>query len=452
MRCRRAATAATAILLASTVAFGNGRPPLTNGIHFRPGDQHSLYVATTFGLLISHDDGCTFDWLCENNVGYGGMFDPIYAVATDGTIFATTYTGLRVSRDGGCTFQTATDDLPPGDPGRLDVWVNALAIGPTGEVWIGTADATKPTDLYRSIDNGATFTALGMQAPTILWNGIQVAPSDAMRIYATGNEVGSSGGDAGQVPGVAHFFVSANDGAAWTPLPLTGVKYGGMPSVRVVAVDPANPDIVYLASELGASPPNGDLLYRSADGGMTLAQVLATSDPIHDVAIDGQRIFVTTSIDGGMQTGPSYESTDGGMTFGPTAGTPVLGCIGRREDGVLVGCGANWDPDFMAVAKSPDDGSTWQKVWRFAQLDGPLKCPAGTVQHDTCDVMRWPTLQQQFGATGPVCGDHQWPGDPAPPSHSGGGCCDAGGGGPASLLSAFGVALWLGRRRRRDVV
>ena len=63
---------ALALVLAASAAHANGRPPLTNGIHFKPNDPHSLYVATTFGLLISHDDGCTMNWICEGNIGYGG--------------------------------------------------------------------------------------------------------------------------------------------------------------------------------------------------------------------------------------------------------------------------------------------------------------------------------------------------------------------------------------------
>lgn len=69
----------------------------------QPGDNHSLHVATTFGLLVSHDDGCSFRWICEQNIGYGGTFDPKYRIAGDGTLFATTFSGLRVIRDdGGC--------------------------------------------------------------------------------------------------------------------------------------------------------------------------------------------------------------------------------------------------------------------------------------------------------------------------------------------------------------
>src|SRR5262245_55778324 len=126
-------------LTISATAYANGRAPLTNGIHFRPGDPHSLYIASTFGLLISHDDGCTVQWVCEANMGFGDMFDPIYAIASDGTIFATTMVGLRVSRDGGCSFTTATDQLPAGDPGRLDLYMSALDIGPTGEDRQGTS-------------------------------------------------------------------------------------------------------------------------------------------------------------------------------------------------------------------------------------------------------------------------------------------------------------------------
>jgi hypothetical protein len=42
---------------------------------------------------------------------------------------------------------------------------------------------------------------------------------------------------------------------------------------------------------------------------------------------------------------------------------------------VWVGSGANWDPDFKAVARSLD-GSSWDKVFRFVELSGPLDCRA----------------------------------------------------------------------------
>jgi len=432
-----------ALVLATSVAHANGRPPLTNGIFFQKGDPHSLYVRTTFGLLISHDDGCTFDWVCEQNIGYGGMFDPKYAIATDGTLFATTFTGLRVSHDGGCSF---TNTGPA-------TWIDALDIGPTGEVWIGTAESGQPNDVYSSTNNGGEFVSKGMQSPSIWWKSVKVAPSNAQRVYIAGYQVAGAAADGGQLPPTAHVLRSDDDGAHWTPSPLTGVMYASTPIVYVDAVDPTNPDVVYLTS-LGANPPNGDRLYRSSDGAMTWTEVLATTDPIRDVVIrDAQTVIAATELGG------SFMSTNAGISFSAMNAPPQLECLGQAPDGSLIGCGANWEPDFMSVAKSGDGGQTWQKVWRFVEIHGPLQCPDGTAEHDTCELGYWPNLATQFGATGPTCGSNAgrgtWPptdmgsaGDPPPVKHKSGGCCDAGEGAPIGALWAFAFVLLLRRRRR----
>jgi hypothetical protein len=424
---------AVALVASTATASANGRPPATNGVFFKPGDNQSIFVRTTFGLLISHDDGCHFDWICEQNIGYGGPFDPKYAVATDGTIFATTFTGLRVSRDGGCSFTTATADLPMGDPGRIaDLWIDALAIGPTGEVWVGTSESGKSNDVYRSVDNGQTFGKTGMQSPTIFWKSVKIAATDAKRIYITGYEL---------VPPSAHLLTSTDDGAHWTPSPLANVMFGSTPVIYVVAVDPANADVVYMLSQ-AANPPSGDRLYRSADAGATWTEVLATTQPMNDIVIrDAQTVIVADA------AGGSFVSTTGGTSFQPMANTPQLACLGQRGDGQLIGCGTNWDPDYKAVSRSPD-AATWQKVFRFVELDGPLACPAGTAEHDMCDQQLWAGLREQFGATGSTCGvaPDGPAGDPGPvPPPKG--CCDTGAAGPASLLFGLGVGGLLLRRR-----
>jgi hypothetical protein len=431
------------LLFVAAVAHANGRAPLTNGVRFAPSDPHALYIATTFGLLVSSDDGCTFRWLCEQNVGYGGIFDPKYAVATDGTLFATTFTGLRVSRDGGCSFTTATAELPLNDPNRIaDIWIDALDIGPTGEVWVGTAESGKPNDVFVSADNGSTFLSRGMLSSTIWWKSVKVAPSNAQRVYIAGYEVG------GAMP-VAHLLRSDDDGAHWTPEPLANMMFGSTPIVIVFAVDPNNQDIVFAAS-VGANGA-GDLLYRSTDGGATFSQVLAASGTVHDVVIvDAQTVMVTTIVASGTTFvgGPAYRSIDGGKTFQTMAGAPQLACLGLRPDGTLIGCGANWDPDHMAVGKSTDLGATWQKVWRFVELAGPLTCADGTTEHDTCAVQMWPALQQQFATTGPTCGAFvidAVPDGVQPKKH---GCCD-GGAGAASAAWAVVVMTIVLRRRRR---
>lgn len=104
------------------------------------------------------------------------------------------------------------------------------------------------------------------------------------------------------------------------------------------------------------------------------------------------------------------------------------------------------------MTKSTDGGQTWQKVWRFVELYGPLACPDGTPEHDTCDLGQWQNIKAQFGATGPTCGLNAGDpsaGDPAPVKKKTGGCCDAGDGAPISALWAFGVLVLLRRHRAR---
>lgn len=412
-------------------AHANGRAPVTNGVYFRPTNSETIYVRATFGLLISHDGGCSFRWTCEQNIGYGGTFDPKYAIGADGAIFATTYTGLRVSRDGGCSFTTATAELPAGTPGRIaDVWVDALDIGPTGEVWVATAENGKINDVYRSTDNGVTFAARGMAAPDIWWKSLLVAPSDAARVYIAGYQVATP------AP-LARVYTTADGGQTWKEASLAGVQLAATPLVRIAAIDPADPQRVYLVST-GASGLEGDRLYRSTNGGVSFTEVLATTQPIADVVIRDATVLVASGAG-------TYTSSDGGVTFGPAATSPRLACLGKRPDGSLIGCAPNWDPDFMAIGRSTD-AAQWQKIFRFVELAGPLECPAGTTGHDVCDQELWPGLRAQFGATGPTCGA---PPDPPPdpdPSDSGG-CCDAGDASPLGMGLFTLLTAWVLRSR-----
>ncbi len=438
-----------ATLAAMPHASANGRGVVTNGVYLRPGDPSSIYLQTTFGLLISHDEGCTFRWICEQNLGYGGIWDPKYAVAEDGTIFATTFEGLRVSHDGGCTFATATSELKKSDPNRIaDIWIDALDIGPDGHVWVGTAETGHTNDIFMSTDNGVTFTSKGMLSPEIWWKSVKVAPSDAQRVYITGYQIANDP--------TSYFYRSENAGGAWTPSPLAGIQYASTPVVLVKAIDPANENILYMTS-VGANPPMGDRLYRSTDAGETWTEVLASAASIHDVVIvDPQKIIVVTQIitPQSVKGGPSYQSTNGGTSFEETTGMPLLACLVRKPDGGLLGCGANWEPDFKAVARSADGGATWDKVWRFSEIAGALQCAEGTVQHDTCDVSLWDCpecmtdLKRQLGAKGPMCGATGDPPVTTPPKKPGG-CCDAGAGGPLTATWAFVVGVLLLRRRRR---
>jgi hypothetical protein len=420
----------------TTAAHANGRPPVTNGVFFQPNDNQSLYVRSTFGLLVSHDAGCSFRWVCEQSIGYGGTFDPKYAIAVDGTLFATTFTGLRVSHDGGCSFKTATAELTAGAPGRIaDMWVDALDIGPTGEVWVATADSAKPNDVFRSTDGGVTFVSRGMASSVLSWKSLAVAPSDAMHVYVAGYQVANA-------PPTAQLFSTINGGQTWTQAALTGVQFAGTPLVTIAAIDAANPKHMYIVSVQANGA--GDRLYRSTDGATTFTEVLATTQPIANVVIRDATTVLVASGDG------MSRSDNAGVSFKPATTAPQLACLGKRADGTLIGCAANWDPDFMAVGRS-DDASQWQKIFRFIEFDGPLACQPGTTGHDMCDQQLWPGLRTQFGVTGPTCATATdlpaVDGVEMEPPKPSGGCCDAGDRSPIGMGLLTGLTAWMLVRR-----
>jgi uncharacterized protein (TIGR03382 family) len=436
-----AAFAAFAGLAAAAgTAAANGRPPATVSVHTRAGADREIYVSTTFGFLISRDDGCSFRWVCENAIGYAGTFDPKYRIARDGTIYATTSEhGLRVSRDGGCEFITAGLREHP----ELETWVDAIDLGPDDDVWIGTAKSGRTNEVYHSTDAGRTFTAMGLESSTVWWKSIRVAPSLGSRVYISGYQVAARADLdplAERPPGPATFLMRTDDaGAHWSQVSLEGIQLATVPVVLVEAVDPQDPDVVLIRS-VGTSFP-GDRLYRTDSGGAVWEEVLATPDPIRDVVFTHDHRVLAATIGSGI-----HVSTDGGRTFTQLDNQPQTACLTERSDGTLFACGANWEPDFKAIARSTDAAS-WTTVFRFVELAAPLQCPHHTVQYETCELKSWPVLREQFGAAPPECAALT-PDAPGPPP-GGDGCCDASGGAPATAIAGIALVVLAGRLRRR---
>jgi len=121
-----------------------------------------------------------------------------------------------------------------------------------------------------------TFATRGMLSPSVWWKSVKVAPSNTQVVYVAGYQVAGAP--------TARLYRSEDGGAAWTERPLFGeqrdpptMQFGATPIVLVAAVDPKQPNTLFLTS-LEANPPKGDRLYRSTDAGVTFKQVLATTD------------------------------------------------------------------------------------------------------------------------------------------------------------------------------
>ncbi len=161
---RTATCLALSAFLFAAGASANGRFPLAQQLVVSPQDPNWLVLRATFGLVISADAGKSWRWVCEQSVGYSGIEDPAIGVTKGGALVAGIFDGLRRSENGGCDFTFPSPELE----GRyaVDITVDKKD---TSRVYVlastGKGGGKFETILFRSTDEGATFSQLGAALP-----------------------------------------------------------------------------------------------------------------------------------------------------------------------------------------------------------------------------------------------------------------------------------------------
>jgi hypothetical protein len=408
------------------VALANGRPPNVSTITVKRGDPTHIVAGATFGVVVSNDRGVRWRWMCEDAVGYGGMYDPDYAFSATGSLFATTFTGLKIRRDA-CSFT----DAPTGA-----MFVPTIAQGPTGALYLAAAD---PADakIYKSTDDGMTFPTSGIAGQVGDWySSLEVAPSDPQRVYLSGYRFIPDGGS-GTVR-VFTLFRSLDGGATWVSLPVTDFVTRQDSTVDIVGISATDPDLVF--ARVTHEDAIGDAIYRSANGGQSWTRILGKPSTLSFVVRSTGELVAGTADVG------SVHSTDNGATWQDLTGAPHIRCLVETE-GEVWACAQNFGLDEAGIMKSTDL-VTWTKVLRFEEIDAPVDCPAGTAQRDKCDAL-WCGLCAQLGCDAKrECPNLNGDGPITTPPASKG-CCDTGNGGARSsamLAVVIGLVTW--RRRR----
>ncbi len=191
--------------------------------------------------------------------------------------------------------------------------------------------------IWKSDDAGRTWQPIFDQAPTGSVGALAVAWSDPNVIYAGSGE-GLQRPDLAVGDGV---YKSTDAGATWT-----NVGLGDAQQIASMAVDPHDPNVVFVAALGHPYGPNSERgIYRTLDGGRTWERVLYRGDDVgaFDVIIDphdSKTIYATLwaarqapwEIGGSFEIPGSgiYKSTDGGATWAQlTQGVPAR--IGRTE-------------------------------------------------------------------------------------------------------------------------
>lgn len=465
------------------VASANGRDPYSSSVHFQRGSEQNIAAGMTFGLVLSHDGGATWEWMCEKAIGYGGEYDPDYEYTSTGAVFATTFDGLKVMRDG-CTFAAT----PPGM-----TFVSRIEQDKDGNFYYAASD---PMDskIYKSVNDGATFTSVTPPGslPNDWWESIETAPSnDAQNIYVylTGfrlvQKCTPNSGNPGTPctmnsectnGGMCEFqktfllYKSTDGGTSYTTMSMSGIATTSANSIiQIVGISPVDPNTLYVKVTLETGT-DGDSIYKSTDAGASWTKILSKNSRFglsFLVRYDGSCIAGTREM--GAWTAPA-SGTGCGTTWTPLAGAPHIGCLYENaahevwactQDRAILQLGL--ESDGYGLMKSTDL-TTWTGMLKYEDIKAPVACAVGTAQNDRCierymdEQSPWCCLVPQLGITSTaidcsgqrgcfatVDGAVDAP-SMKPPEK---GCCETGSsGGPAMFLSTL-VAGGLLRRRRR---
>lgn len=370
-----------ALLLAPIAAAGsawaNGKFPAAGQLVVDPGDPSHLVVRTTFGLLTSRDAGETWGWICESAAGYGGNLDPGIAVTGDGTVLVGLLDGLGYAQGDTCAWHEASPIA-----GLAVADVSTEQADPAVSVALAVAPATLATTVYRANNNGVTWGKLGEGLP-LDFRGftLDVAPSNPSRVYTSGLRLVS-----GKYVGTV--VRSDDDGEHWTVLAVPGSDAGSVP--YLAAVDPLNPDVVYL--RLDGAP--GRLLV-SVDAGEQWTTVFTGAGFLKAFTLspDGATALVGGDTDG------IWRADTATLAFEKIATTGAL-CLTWAAAGVY-GCAKEAADGFM-VGLSSDEGTSFTPLLHQPCISGPLACDPSTSVANKCP-QAWPAIAAQIGAK--YCGD-----------------------------------------------
>ncbi len=405
---RSAALLAAALLWAlPAAARADGAFPDSETILTPAERPHDILLVTNFGLITSNDDGATWSWACEQTANAYGLFYQ-WAPPPSNRLFAIANDALVYSDDLACGWSTAggmlasasvTDEFV--DPGDAQ---HVLALGLANSTF----------SLYESRDGGTTFGApLYAGAPGETLTGVEIARSDPQTIYLA---VASSDAH----PRLAR---STDGGASFTVSDLSASL--GTGTIRIIAVDPQDPQKVFLRLLATAN----EAVAITADGGVTATAPLTLDGNLTAFARLASGTLLAAGTIQSAMVAATFRSTDGGASFQMLPAQPAIRALSERAG--LVYAATNNFGDGYAIGTSADEGTTWQPLFAYADVQQIAPCLATTCAA-TCETEAslsvWPDAVCSAGGTGGAGGA----------AAAGGAGTGAAGGGPAGAGGSAG--------------
>lgn len=375
-------------VLIQAPAFGNGRFPEAQRLLEHPGNPDRLYMAATFGLLVTEDRGRNWYTICEESFAKKFLEgDPVLEVLGDGALLAGIFDTLNRSSDCGCTWDTT---LGAADTETvLDITIDRS----TGAVIALVQDlSTFPgrLSLSESADLGRTWRKLSdIPAEIVDAYTVDVAPSDSNRIYVSGMPRFEQG-----IPTVGLLGVSNDHGASWQTRSIVGTAGNAYP--YIAAIDPTRPDRLFVRTDTwddSAEFAANDALLYSEDGGRSWRELVRRAAKLFGFALspDGSTVLVGYGdpVQAGGRTANSedfgiYKASTSQLTFEKIylaaisclrwTGSGLYACITENHPELPtpgLGLGFSADASFTLTTANP-----FTSLLSVKNVRGPLACNA----------------------------------------------------------------------------
>jgi photosystem II stability/assembly factor-like uncharacterized protein len=276
------------------------------------------------------------------------------------TGLSSTFSGLSFRSIGPAWASGRISDFAVNPKNHSEIYAGVGA----GNIWKTTNNGTTWTpvfDKYGAYAIGCL--AIDPENPSVVWAGTGENTHQRQLGYGDG------------------IYKSEDAGASWKNMGLKESRQIGM-----IAIDPRNTDIVYVAAEGSIWGPGGDRgLYKTADGGLTWNKILNISDNtgVNNVLLDPRnpdiiyatseqrRRHVFTKIGGGPESAV-YKSKDAGKTWNKIMnGLPTVDIGGM---GIAI---SPVNPDVLYIImeaagessgfyRTIDRGASWVKMSSYA--------------------------------------------------------------------------------------
>ena len=368
----RLCLSACAVLSASLPGSASAHDaPLIQRIVWRP-EASDVMLQTNRGLIFGDPSSKRWRLMCNEALHISSAERASLAYLPRGRIVVATSSGLKRSDDDGCNWQVAFPTLlvpalaqDPAQPERI--YVATFPLGMASEKVSGDS-ALRVSD-----DGGESWTDLQQLPDNDFSNALRVAPSDSMRVYASGGVFRQSGHD---------FYIARSDdrGATWQRFVLP--PGADDHELSLLAVSPIDPDVVLAKMTPNEPTTTPERLLISRNGGESFSDATAIM-MLRDAAFSADGMTVWLAGKEGL-----FRSIDGGDDFEHVGAAAELSCV-VEHDGALHACGRYdglmTDGSRNGVGRSQSSGDSYDPWMTFQDVAEPLHCDASSPTTATCE-------------------------------------------------------------------